>query len=167
MSGFVSAVRRAGLVMAAFTACAGVAGSIDVREAAPRFTARTMDGERFTNESLKGRVVLLQFWTTWCRYCRADQDAVDSITRDLESKGLVVLAVNVAESRKKVKQYLEQSPRACKIALTEDTNLAAVFQAQGFPLYIVLDREGKIAGRQEGAAGEASLRRLLADAGLK
>src|SRR5690349_10678858 len=42
------------------------------REAAPNFRARTMDGEKFSNESLKGKVVLLQFWATWCKVCRAD-----------------------------------------------------------------------------------------------
>jgi hypothetical protein len=75
--------------------------------------------------------------------------------------------VNVGEPRKKVKQYLEQSPRACKIVLTENTNLAAMFEARGFPLYVVIDREGKVAGRQEGAAGAEPLRRLIGKAGIE
>ena len=145
---------------------AGVAAAIDARQPAPQFNAMTLQGERFTNESLKGKVVLLQFWTTWCRYCRRDQDAVDSLVK-FEGKGLVILAVNAGESRKKVKQYLEQSPRACKVVVSEDTNLAAIFAADGFPLYVLIDREGKIVDRQEGAGGEAALRQLLARADLK
>jgi hypothetical protein len=71
--------RRGMLAALPFIACIGVVSGIDTREPAPRFVAKTLDGERFTNEALKGRVVLLQFWATWRRYCRADQQAVDSI----------------------------------------------------------------------------------------
>ena len=141
--------------------------AIDPREPAPKFTAKTLDGERFTNESVKGKVVLLQFWATWCQYCRRDQPAVDTIAQEFADKGLVVLGVDVNESKKKVKQYLEQSPRACKIVLTEDTNLAAMFEAKSFPLYVLIDRNGKIAGRQNGAGGEDMLRRLLSKAGME
>src|SRR5579871_728248 len=91
-------------------------------EPAPKFFAKTMDGERFTNDSLKGKVVLIQFWATWCQYCRRDQPAVDAVVHEFADKGLVVLAVNVGEGKKKVKQYLQDSPRACKVVLTGDTN---------------------------------------------
>jgi thiol-disulfide isomerase/thioredoxin len=147
--------------------CASLLHGLDTREPAPRFTAKTLDGEKSTNETLKGRVVLLQFWATWCRYCRADQEAVDTIHQELASRGLVVLAVNVGESKKKVQRYLEDSPRSSKIVLTDDTNLSAIFAARSFPLYVVIDRDGKIAGIQRGAAGEGSLRRMLAKAGLE
>jgi len=135
--------------------------AIDTREPAPNFRAKTLDGEQFNNESLKGKAVLLQFWATWCQYCRGDQPAVDSIVRDFADKALVVLGVDVGESRKKVKQYLDRSPRSCKIVLTEDTNLAALFAAKTYPFYVLIDRDGKIAGTQKGAGGEDSLRRLL------
>jgi thiol-disulfide isomerase/thioredoxin len=147
--------------------CCGALLAIGSREPAPAFRARTLDGEEFNNESLKGKVVLLQFWTTWCPYCRKDQDAVEALVRDFDASGLVVLAVNVGESKKKVKQYLADSPRTCKIVLTADTNLAALYAATSYPLYVLIDRDGNIAGQQDGAAGEAALRRLLAKAGLR
>jgi thiol-disulfide isomerase/thioredoxin len=142
--------------------------AVDTRERAPRFSGRTLDGERFTNETLKGKVVLLQFWATSCGYCRRDQNMVDSVAQDLAGEGLVVLAVNVGESKRKVKQYLEDFPRSCKIALTEDTNLAAVFAARSFPFYVVIDREGRIAATQRGSSsgGERALYALLNKAGL-
>lgn len=121
----------------------------------------------FTNESLKGRPVLLQFWATWCGYCRSDQPAVDKMVREFGPKDLVVLAVDVNQSKKKVQEYLQHSPREGKIVLTEDTNLAAIFPAPGYPLYVLIDREGKIAGTQEGAGGERALRRLLKKVGLE
>src|ERR1039457_2310977 len=95
-------------------------------QSAPRFHAKTLTGETYTNQSTKGKIVLLQFWTTWCPYCKKEQSLVDSIDREFGSKDVVVLAIAVAESKKKVKQYLQESPRSCRVVLTEDPNLAAM-----------------------------------------
>jgi thiol-disulfide isomerase/thioredoxin len=136
------------------------------KEPAPRFTAKTTEGETFNNASIKGKVVLLDFWTTWCRYCAEEAQLVDQIGQELRDKGLILLAIDVGETKKTVKKYLEQHPRNCKIVLMEDTNLAAMYQATVYPIYVVIDREGNIAGTQRGAAGEAALRRLIARGGI-
>ena len=147
--------------------CSCALPAFDRPENAPAFHAKTLDGEVFTKESLKGKVVLVQFWTTWCPYCKGEQPAVDKLVHDFSGQGLVVLAVNVGESKKKVQKYLDQSPRACKIVLTEDTNLAAMFPSRGYPLYILIDREGTVVARQDSAGGEEALREMLRKAGLK
>ena len=139
----------------------------DAREPAPRFSAKTLGGEKFNNDSLKGKIVLLQFWTAWCQYCRGEQEMVDDIDKEFARKGLVVLAIDVNESKKRVKKYLESSPRSCRIVLTEDTNLAAMFAAKSYPIYVAIDRDGNVAGEQRGAAGENALRNLLGRAGLE
>lgn len=139
----------------------------DAREPAPRFSAKTLTGEKFSNDSLKGKVVLLQFWATWCKYCRGEQEMVDDIDKEFAGKGLVVLAVDVNESKKRVKQYLADNPRTCRIVLTDDTNLAAMFAAKSYPIYVAIDRDGNVAGIQRGAAGEGALRSLLSKAGLE
>src|SRR5437870_6322009 len=100
----------------------GFAGSDD-GEPAPRFHARTLTGESYTNGSVKGKVVLLEFWTTWCTYCKNEEALIDTIDREFAAKGVLVLAIDVGESKKKVKQYLQQNPRSCRIVMTEDTNL--------------------------------------------
>ena len=148
------------------TACLAFAGSDD-REPAPRFHAKTLEGEQFTNESVKGKVVLFQFWTTWCPYCKSEESLVDDITKEFSDKGLIVLAVDVAESKKKVLEYLKEHPRKCRIVLTGDTNLAAMYAANSYPIYVVVDRDGKIVDTQRGAGGERSLRRMLENAGLE
>ena len=148
------------------TAVAPAAGKTKAREAAPRFSATTTHGEKFNNDSLKGKVVLLEFWTTWCGYCLQEAGFVDRINDAYLNKGLVILAINVGESKKTVKKYLEQHPRSTRIVLTDDTNLAAMFQASVYPIYVVIDRDGNVAGEQRGAAGEGALRDLLADGGL-
>jgi thiol-disulfide isomerase/thioredoxin len=138
----------------------------DDGQPAPHFRAKTTSGETFNNDSIKGKVVLLEFWTTWCQYCHDEEPLVEQINREFAGKGLIVLAIDVAESKKTVKKYLEQHPRACRIVLTEDTNLAAMYQANSYPIYVAIDRDGNIAGEQRGAGGERALRRLLARAGI-
>jgi thiol-disulfide isomerase/thioredoxin len=157
--------RRALPCVVFLTASCLFAGSND-KEPAPRFTAVTTAGEKFSNASVKGKVVLLEFWATWCGYCANEAAFVDKIGQELGPKGLILLAIDVGESKKTVKKYLEQHPRNCKIVLMEDTNLAAMYAATVYPIYVVIDRDGNIAGTQRGAGGEEALRRLIARAGL-
>jgi thiol-disulfide isomerase/thioredoxin len=145
--------------------CALAAGKD--KEPAPRFNATTTTGERFTNDSIRGKVVLLEFWTTWCGFCAEEAAFVDKIGRELAPKGLILLAIDVGESKKTVKKYLEQHPRNCRLVMMEDTNLAAMYQANVYPIYVVIDRDGYIAGTQRGAAGEDTLRQLIARAGIE
>src|SRR5882762_888643 len=151
------------LLLAALCALAGPKD----KEPAPRFNATTTTGEKFTNASIKGKVVLLEFWTTWCGFCADEASFVDKIGHELADKGLILLAVNVGESKKTVKKYLEQHPRNCKIVMMEDTNLAAMYAATVYPIYVVIDRDGFIAGTQRGAGGEDALRGLIARGGIQ
>jgi len=148
------------------TTAGPVLGKAKTREPAPRFSATTTRGEKFNNDSLKGKVVLLEFWTTWCGFCLKEAGFVDRINDAYTNKGLVILAINVGESKKTVKKYLEQHPRSTRIVLMDDTNLAAMFEAKVYPIYVVIDRDGNVAGEQRGAAGEGALRELLASGGL-
>jgi cytochrome c biogenesis protein CcmG, thiol:disulfide interchange protein DsbE len=136
-------------------------------EPAPHFHAKTLDGAQFDNDSIKGKVVLLEFWTTWCPYCAAEENLVDRLGAEFGEKGLIVLAVNVGESKKTVKKYLANSPRKTPVVVTDDTNLAAMYEATVYPIYVVIGRDGNIAGTQRGAGGERALRELLAQAGIK
>ena len=141
--------------------------TVRAREASPRFTASTLRGQTFTNDSLKGRVTLLEFWTTWCPSCESDRSALDDISREFSAQGLVVLAVDAYESGDTVKKYLQQHPRSCNVVLNQDTSLVAAFRPVSFPLYVLIDRDGNIAGTQDGAGGEMALLDLLSNAGLR
>jgi thiol-disulfide isomerase/thioredoxin len=145
----------------------GVLTASKDKEPAPRFNATTTTGEKFTNDSIKGKVVLLEFWTTWCGFCAEEAAFVDKIGHELAPKGLLLLAIDVGESKKTVKKYLEQHPRDCRIVMIEDTNLAAMYQATVYPIYVVIDRDGNIVGTQRGAGGEEALRRLIGRGGIE
>jgi thiol-disulfide isomerase/thioredoxin len=151
------------LVLIALCAFAGD----ETGQPAPRFRAKTTAGEQFNNESIKGKVVLFEFWTTWCKYCEGEAAIVDSIAGEFKNKDLIVLAVDVLEPDQRVKKYLADHPRSVPIVLTKDTNLAAMYNAQVYPIYVVVDRDGNIAGEQRGAAGDRGIRRMLKRAGLE
>lgn len=159
---------RLRVVLPCLLLLAGVSvyGRPNARERAPRFNAKTTTGEKFTNESTKGKVVLLEFWTTWCPYCFADAPIVDKLNKECSDKGLIVLSVNVGESKKTVNKYLAVNSRTTRIVMTEDTNLAAMYEATVYPIYVVIDRDGNIVGTRRGAIGEDGLRDMLADAGI-
>jgi thiol-disulfide isomerase/thioredoxin len=65
---------------------ASLAAESDDREPAPRFHAKTLEGEQFTNASVKGKVVLFQFWTTWCQYCKSEESLVNDITTEFATR---------------------------------------------------------------------------------
>ncbi len=153
--------RRRALAIGSTFVASRAAFGLDHGEPAPNFRAKTMDGEVVNNDSIRGKAVLFQFWATWCPYCKRDMPALERIGQEFASQGLVVYGVDVGESKKKVKQFLEESPRTSRVILMDDTNLAAVFEAKAFPLYVLIDQRGKVAGRQEGAGGEGALRHLL------
>ncbi len=104
---------------------------------------------------------------TWCKYCEGEAELVDDIAKEFSDKGLIVLAVDVLEPDQRVKKYLADHPRSVPIVLTKDTNLAAMYNASSYPIYVVVDRDGNIAGEQRGAAGERGLRRMLKRAGIE
>ena len=136
------------------------------RHPSPSFQARSIDGESFTKDSLKGKAVLIQYWATWCGYCRKDEPAVERIVKSFGGKGLVVLAVNIDEPKDKVAKYLSEHPRSPKIVLSKDTNLG-MFHTGSFPTYLLIDQQGRLASYREGAGGEQSLKEMVAEAGLK
>jgi thiol-disulfide isomerase/thioredoxin len=142
-----------------------IPSSVCALDSQVKFKAKTLDGENFSSDSVQGKVVLVQFWATWCPYCKSDAPALDAMLREFQD--LVVLAVDVAESRKTVTKFLSESPRNCKIVLMTDTNLAAWFAPKSFPHYAVIERNGRVAGEQKGAGGERALRHLLGQAGLR
>ena len=145
----------------------GALAADEIGQPAPRFHAKTTTGAQFNNASVKGKVVLFEFWTTWCKYCEGEAEIVDDIAKEFADKGLIVLAVDVLESDQTVKKYLADHPRSIPVVLTKDTNLAAMYNAKSYPIYVVIDRDGNIAGEQRGAAGETGLRQMLKRAGLE
>lgn len=131
---------------------------------APQFNLRSLDGQTFSNSSLSGNIVLLEFWATWCPYCRKDQAAVDAIRSEYSGRGVVVVAVDVGEDESIVRQYLQKNPRSCSVALDESNAVASRFGMSGVPHYVVIDRNGNVVASRSGAIGEQGMRYMLSRA---
>lgn len=140
--------------------------SADTRGSTPQFTATTLDGQTFSNSTLRGNVVLLQFFTTWCPICRRDQPAVDNVAAAFAGDGLQVIALDDGEPEAVVRGYLQGHPRSCPVVVNDGASLAARFGVHGYPHYVVIDRNGNITASASGGGGESYLRYLLASAGL-
>lgn len=125
------------------------------------FHATTLQGEKFDNATLRGRPMLVQMWTTWCGYCRGEQPVVDALEREFGPWGVVILAVNVGEPRGRVLDYLRSSPRRSRVVLETETNLVSLIGRKGFPFYLMVRGDGRVAGELRGAHGEAALRSLV------
>jgi len=132
---------------------------------APAFVAKGLDGKAISLASYKGKIVLLDFWATWCPPCRADAPALEKLHQ--QHQDLAIIGISVSEERATVEKFLREYPRGYPVALTTENELSRPYQAGPLPLYLVIDREGKLAAAVEGDQGMAQLRRLLKQAGLE
>src|SRR5437879_5746150 len=85
------ALRRMVSVALALTAICAFAGD-ETGQPAPRFRAKTTAGDQFNNASVKGKVVLFEFWTTWCKYCEEEASLADDVAKEFSGRGLIVVA---------------------------------------------------------------------------
>mgnify|MGYP000538052242 CR=1 FL=1 len=132
---------------------------------APAFVAKGLDGKAISLASYKGKIVLLDFWATWCPPCRADAPALEKLHQ--QHQDLAIIGISVSEERATVEKFLREYPRGYPVALTTENELSRPYQAGPLPLYLVIDREGELAAAVEGDQGMAQLRRLLKQAGLE
>jgi peroxiredoxin/outer membrane lipoprotein-sorting protein len=134
---------------------------------APPFTLKGVKGSTVSLASYKGRVVLLDFWATWCRPCRIEMPRVEALYKEFKAKGLVVFGVNVAEDLATVKGFLAQNPYTMPILLDLKRDASQLYQAEAIPTLVVIGRDGKISAYFQGVREESVLREALAKAGMK
>lgn len=132
---------------------------------APDFTLRDIDGATVTLSSLRGRVVLLDFWATWCPPCRASTPALKSLHERYARRGLTILAVNVAENASTVRQYAREHELPYRALLDGDGAVRGAYRVQGVPSFRLISRAGAVVWSEAGfdqaaltAAVEAALR---------
>jgi thiol-disulfide isomerase/thioredoxin len=135
---------------------------------AAEFALTALDGTKIQLSALKGKVVLLDFWATWCTPCRSDMPAVSKLATEFKDQGLVVVGVNVGESADTVNRFLKTAPVSYPIALTGEATVVPDYEVTAFPTYVLIGRDGVIAAYVVGGGdGEPALRELLAKAGIK
>ena len=111
---------------------------------APAFSLKGIDGHPLRLEDLKGKVVFLNFWATWCVPCREEMPAMERLYREYGERGLVVLAVNFQESPDTVKRFMRELHLTFPTVLDSDGAAARDFAVRGLPVSFLLSRDGRI-----------------------
>jgi thiol-disulfide isomerase/thioredoxin len=123
------------------------------RVASMDFSASPADAEggSLTLAGLKGKVVFLNFWATWCGPCRAEMPSMEALYRRFKAEGLEILAVNFRENKKTVDAFTEQFNLSFPVSLDLSGRINRIYGVEAFPTTYILDREGKIVTRVVGS----------------
>ena len=108
---------------------------------------------------MKGRVVLLEFWATWCPPCRASVPGIERLYEKYKDKGVVVLAVSMDDSGWDAVQSFVKENGIKYTVLRGNDDVAEKYQVRSIPMLLVIDKEGKIAKRYLGFGSDEDVER--------
>jgi len=129
------------------------------------FTLNDLDGKSWTLRQLSGKVVLVNFWATWCPPCRKEMPDLDAIYRKFRDKGLVILAIS-DEDRAKVVPFLAAHKVSYPVLLDPGRTVNDLFIVRGIPKTFVYDRSGRLAAESIDMRTERQFMEMLGRAGL-
>ena len=137
------------LVLAAvLSCCVTLAAAQQLRPwsggATPPLALQDLEGRAHRLEDYRGKVVLINFWATWCEPCRAEMPAMNELRASLAGQPFAVLAVNLAESESRIRRFKEQVPLDFPVLLDRDSSVAKAWKARVLPVSFVVDAQGRI-----------------------
>ena len=133
---------------------------------APPFEVVTLDGDTLRLGDLEGRVVLVNFWATWCAPCRLEMPGFQRVWEDYQDDGVVLLGLSTDRgSRADVERWISERGITYPVAFAPDAVVRAYGGARVLPTSILITPDGRVANRIEGFYAEpalrAAIRRLL------
>lgn len=113
---------------------------------APDFTLDTLDDSQITLSDLRGKVVMINLWTSWCPPCRAEMPAIDNVYQASKEQGLVVLAVNSTfqDSEAAAAAFAQEFGLSFPVLLDRDGAVSQRYQLRALPTTFFIDRKGII-----------------------
>lgn len=143
-----------------------LAGVRNDRAIVPAFDIATLDGARLSADSLRGRVVLVNFWATWCWPCRLEMPALQAMHERHQARGFLVLGLSLDRSGADgVRTFLRERDISYPVAIVGTREEQAFGGIRGYPTSFLLDREGHVRhaviGPLAPATLELAVRRLL------
>lgn len=115
-----------------------------VGDSAPAFKVTTASGKSVTHKEFGGRVLLLNFWASWCPPCKEETPSMNQMAQTLGPKGLVVLGISVDEKEPAYRQFLASERVAFETALDPTSAISADYGTFKYPETYVIGRDGKV-----------------------
>jgi len=136
---------------------------------APGFSGSTLDGGQLSLADLRGRVVMVNFFASWCAECRPEMPVLERLHRDFAARGLTVVGVNAQEGKEEVCRYARALGLSFPLVLDPDRAIGAGYGVFGLPATFVIARDGRAvafavgARKWESASARALILALLAE----
>lgn len=132
--------------------------------AAPEFSLSDLGGKKVQLKTLRGKLVFLNFFATWCGPCREEMPGMERLFRTHQDKGFVVLAVNMEESAKTIRPFVQQLKLSFPIVLDTQGAVTRDYGVRALPVSFLIGRDGNIRWRAIGGRDweSAEARKLFA-----
>ena len=130
---------------------------------APSFTTKTVGDRTFNLKSLKGRVVVVDFWTTTCKACLAGMPTIKNVTDRYAKKGVVLLEINTGQDLDTVKTFLKETGIRMNVLMDQSGKIADGFIADAIPQTVLIGKDGMVESVHLGFAGKEALKKRLSD----
>ncbi len=130
------------------------------------FTLTDLQGKTWTLKELKGKVVLVNFWATWCPPCRKEMPDLNTLYLRFKDQGFVILAISDEEADK-VKPFIAERSISYPVMLDPGRKVNELFQVQGIPKSFVYDRDGKLVAQSIDMRTQKQFLEMLSQAGLQ
>lgn len=139
------------------------------------FSTNAMAAENFSINhetklsDLKGKVVYIDFWASWCKPCRASFPFMNDMHAKYQAEGLEIIAVNLDENKENAEAFLERLPANFTVVFDPDGNIAQQYELVGMPSSYLVDRDGNLRASHQGfftaqlPAYENEIKQLLAE----
>jgi len=115
-----------------------------VGTAAEDFVLVGLDGKEQRLSQYRGKVVLVNFWATWCKPCTTEMPAMQTTYDKIREKGFVVLAINELEDEAKVRDHIQQHGHTFPVLMDRDNKVANQFGVFGLPVSVFIDEKGVV-----------------------
>lgn len=138
----------------------------DKARAAADFTLSDLHGKSWALRELRGKVVLVNFWATWCPPCRKEMPDLEALSKEFGPKGLIILAVS-DEDAAKVNLFIAEHKYSYPILLDPGRKVNRMMFVEGIPKSFVYDREGKLVAQAIDMRTHRQFLEMLSRAGLK
>ncbi len=132
------------LILALFSLQSFSVAAIELGETAPDFTLKSLGGENLRLEEYRGKVVLLNFWATWCGPCRQEMPILDRIQQRYQGAGFEVLGVNVEGKDPKARRVAKELAVSFPLLFDDSQKVSENYDLQGMPFSVLIDRSGQV-----------------------